>query len=118
MLRSLIILLLFYGVGEWIASLEVLPLPGSVIGMLLLTIALAVGVLKPRHVRPTARLLLRHIILFFIPVSVGVMTAYVLIEEQWVAIVVAALLSTLLTLWVVGRIAQGLERRNTTNPKR
>lgn len=66
-------LILFYQfLGEWIRQYFSLPLPGAIIGMLLLLASLNV---KPcgTALKSTADGLIRFLPLFFIPAGVGVM---------------------------------------------
>ncbi|MDL2230519.1 CidA/LrgA family protein, partial [Alistipes sp. OttesenSCG-928-L06] len=103
---GLFYLLLFYFLGECVARLTGNFIPGSVIGMILLFAALYFKVVKKEDVRGAAMLLLDNLLLFFIPVCVGLMTAWPLISEHWLAIVVSCVLSTLLIIAVVGRLQQ------------
>ena len=108
---GLFYLLLFYFLGECLGRLTGGFIPGSVIGMVLLFVALHFGLVRKEDVRGAATFLLDHILLFFIPVCVGLMTSWTLISEHWLAISVSCVLSTLLIIAVVGHLQQGLERR-------
>ena len=72
-LRGLTWLLLLQSVGEALARVAHVPLPGPVIGMLILALALNVGFIRT-PVAAAADLLLAHLSLLFVPVGVGVMT--------------------------------------------
>ena len=108
---GLFYLLLFYFLGECIARLTGGFVPGSVIGMVLLFAALYFRVIRKEDVRGAATFLLDNILLFFIPVCVGLMTAWPLIEAHWGAILVSCVTSTLLIIAVVGHLQQRLEKR-------
>lgn len=108
---SALILLGFLLVGTTIATLGRLPLPGSVVGMLLLAAALHFRWMPVAWVEPAAELLLRHMALLFVPPGVGLMLQYELLRREWLPIVAASAASTLAVLLVVGRLQQRLEAR-------
>jgi len=99
-------ILLFYLLGEGFAHLFGL-LPGSLWGMLFLFLALRLG-LPEGAVAPAARVLLRWMPLFFVPVGVGVLAYGELLLSHAAAVALALVLGTLLTLAVPALL---LERR-------
>ena len=70
-LRGLAILLLLQGAGEGLSRAFALPLPGPVVGLALLLVALRWPWLR-EPVAATAEFLLAHLSLLFVPVGVGV----------------------------------------------
>jgi len=110
---GLFYLLLFYFLGECLARLTGGFVPGSVIGMVLLFAALYFKVIRKEEVQGAASFLLDNILLFFIPVCVGLMTSWPLISEHWLAILVSCILSTLLIIFVVGHLQQWFEKKRT-----
>src|SRR5579875_3577675 len=75
MLLSLAVLLLFQCFGEGVSYMFRLPVPGPVVGMLLL---LAFLIARPRAadtIEPTANELLRHLSLLFVPAGAGIMAS-------------------------------------------
>ncbi len=110
MLRALTVLVLCQFAGEVIARGVGLPLPGPVVGLLLL-----LGILIARggptdDLRDTSNGLLRHLSLLFVPAGVGIVTQLDALERNWVAIVVAIVVSTTLGLAVTGWVMQCLSR--------
>ncbi len=101
-------LLLFYLLGNLVSVLMHGFVPGSVLGMLFLFVALLSGAVKADVLRKPSRFLLDNMMLFFVPVAVGLMAAYDLIRGHLVAIVVSLLLSTIVVLVVVGLMQQKL----------
>ena len=89
MLNTFAILLLFQCLGEALAFVLHLPLPGPVIGMLLLLAALAVSPRLMNIVEATGSELLRHLSLLFVPAGVGIMAAAGTIAGHWLAIILA-----------------------------
>jgi holin-like protein len=106
---GLLILLIFLVAGELVAAWTRLPVPGSVVGMTLLVVALRLGLVRVEWVKPLAELLLRHMALFFVPPGVGLMLYFDLIAAEWLPIIVAGVVSTVIVILVVGHVHQRLE---------
>ena len=96
--------------GEVIARACGLPLPGPVIGLLLLLVWLTARRGPDQPMRDTASGLLRHLSLLFVPAGVGVMTQWSALQADWAPIAVAIVLSTGLGLGVTGLVMQRLSR--------
>lgn len=95
-------LLVFQCAGEGAARLFGLPVPGPVVGMLALFAALRVRNRMPESLAVAADGLARHLSLLFVPAGVGVMLHFARLAEDWVPIVVALVISTILTLAAAG----------------
>ena len=111
MLPSLCLLFLFQLIGEVLAVGLHLPLPGPVAGFVCLAAVLAVLPPLRRAIEPTAGGLLRHLSFLFVPASVGVIQQVGRLRAEAVAVGVAILVSTLLTLAVTGLTFQFVARR-------
>lgn len=104
-LSGIAILVGFYLAGSLLHRVGI-PIPGGVLGMLLFYLALLSGLLKPEWVERASTLLLRHMVLLFVPLTVGLMDMGALIERQWLAIaasLLVSLLAVLLTTGLMGR---------------
>lgn len=110
-MTGLLYILGFYAAGELLSRLAGGFVSGGVIGMVLLFAALACGVVKPERVRDVSRMLLGNMSLFFIPLGVGIIASYGLLADNIWSIVVAAAVSTLLVIAVVGIVQQKIGRR-------
>ena len=110
MLRAFAILLLFQCLGEGLVFLFGLPVPGPVAGMLMLLLALLAWPRLHDAVEAGATELLRHLSLLFVPAGVGVVAAASSGRGQWLAIVAAVAVSTLVTMAVTGLVLQALAR--------
>lgn len=100
MLNSLIWLLGYQIIGELICRALSLPLPGAVMGMLLLFLTFSVRKTIPAHLKQTAPALLQHLSLLFIPAGVGVLVWRRWLEAYALPLVLVIVSSTLAT-WVV-----------------
>ena len=108
---GIFLILLFYLLGCFVAALIGNFVPGSVIGMILLFCALSLKWVRPGHVKKVSMFLLDNMMLFFLPVGVGLITSYTLLSRYMLAIIVASLVSTVLVIAVVGLVEQKLESK-------
>ncbi|MGL4820174.1 MAG: CidA/LrgA family protein [Bacilli bacterium] len=91
-LELLVALLIFISANElgyWIVDLSGVPIPGNVVGMLLVFILLLSGVLPLSRVERLADFLLKHLAFFFIPIAVGLMAYGSLLAENGFTILIA-----------------------------
>ncbi len=109
-LNGITLLLAYQLVGEVSARLLNLPIPGPVIGMVLLFFSLLVRDSLAQVVEPAASALLSHLSLLFVPAGVGVMVHFGRIGDQWVPITVALLVGTLITLALTALVMLGVQR--------
>jgi len=110
MVRGFAILVGLQLLGTLLVEQLGLPIPGNVIGMLLLFAALRMNLVRLEWVRDAAQLLLSHMALLFVPAGVGVMVYFDLIVMEWLPIVVATLVSTFVVMAVTGWTAALLEK--------
>ncbi|MBC7800422.1 MAG: CidA/LrgA family protein [Gemmatimonadaceae bacterium] len=110
MLRALTTLIVCQLVGEVVARAAGLPLPGPVLGLLVLLGLLAMRGGPDEAMRTTSTGLLRHLSLLFVPAGVGVMTQLDVLGRDWFAIGAAILVSTALGLGVAAVVMQRLSR--------
>ena len=113
MLGALTILLVYQLVGEVVVQLARLPVPGPVVGMLLLFVSLWVRGRIAEPLRDTANGILQHLSLLFVPAGVGVMVHFARVSGEWLPIVVAVLGSTALAIAVSALVMQALMRRRS-----
>lgn len=112
MIRQCAILFGCLSLGELIVYLTGIKLPSSIIGMLLLTLFLHLKWIKLHWVQGLSDFLVANLGFFFIPPGVAIMLYFDLITAEFVPIVVATLVSTILVLVVTGWVHQ-LARKKT-----
>ncbi|HYN78941.1 MAG TPA: CidA/LrgA family protein [Lamprocystis sp. (in: g-proteobacteria)] len=110
MLEALTLILSCQLVGEIIVLVSGLPVPGPVLGMVLLLAWLSVRGGVSERVAQTADTLLSHFSLLFIPAGVGVLVHWERVKDQWAAITAALVLGTLITLAVTALTMAGMQR--------
>ena len=95
LLAGMSILLLCQLIGETLESLFHLPIPGSVIGMVILLAGLMIYGKVPEGLRITSNGLMRYLSLLFIPAGVGVMDQWSLIRSNLLSITVTLVISAI-----------------------
>ena len=111
MIAALTLLLAFQLIGEIIARGLGLPIPGPVIGMVLLFLGLVLRGGPGDTLRQTAGNLLQHLSLLFIPAGAGIMLYRDLIAAEWLPLAAALLGSTVLAIVVTALLLDALVRR-------
>lgn len=96
------VLFCFLAIGELIVWLTGVPVPSSIIGMVMLAASLECGIIKLSQVNTFADFLTRNLGFFFVPAGVGIMRCFGLISSQWLPIIIATLLSTFIIIAVTG----------------
>ncbi len=111
MIPALTILLIYQLIGEVMVRWLQLPVPGPVLGMALLltTFIFTKGPSQP--LKNTANGLLQHLSLLFVPAGTGVMLHFQRLGEEWLALLVAVAISTVLSIAVSSWLLTLMTRR-------
>lgn len=110
MIAGLTLLLLFQLAGEVLVSALRLPVPGPVVGMLLLFLALLARGRTPMELARASRGLLDYLALFFVPAGVGIISYATLVLQEWLPITLALVLGTWITIAVTALVMQAASR--------
>ncbi|PCI27068.1 MAG: CidA/LrgA family protein [SAR324 cluster bacterium] len=111
MIKNLLIIFCCLFSGDLISFLLKIPIPGNVIGMVLLVLALQFKWVKLEDVKPAADILVKNLAFLFVPPGVGMILYFDLIAEELIPISVSLLVSSLIMLAVVGLVQQKLEKK-------
>ena len=106
-LQGLAGLLILQSIGEVLARSLHLPVPGPVVGMVLLLGALRFPLVRA-SVATVAEFLLGHLSLLFVPVGVGVMTHLGLLGHYGLRMATVIVLSTWVGLGVTALVLRAL----------
>lgn len=88
-----------------------LPIPGSIIGMLLLLVGLSLKIIPVRFIEAGVGFLLKYLSLLFIPAMLGIMNHPSLLSFKGSLLVVITVISTMITMGAAGLMSQFLEKR-------
>lgn len=116
MLKQFSIILSIYFLGELIQKTTGFPVPGNVIGMLLLFIGLYSGAVKLEKISRISDFLLENLSFFFLPAGVSLMTSFALLKGKWTSILEISFISTVVILVVTGLTVEFVKRIMNKNP--
>lgn len=111
MISALTILLAYQLIGETLARLLGLPIPGPVLGMALLFLTLLVRGGPGESLKQFSNGLLQHLSLLFIPAGTGILLHLHRLADDWLPLTLAVVVSTLLSMTVTALLMQWLTRR-------
>ncbi len=97
--------------GHLIALIPWVTIPGSIWGMILLTILLQTKVINPKSITPICKFLISNMAFFFVPPGVALMLYFDLIAREWLPITVATVVSIIIVLVITGWIHQYMHKR-------
>lgn len=110
MVLGLLIALGFQLLGELIVVSLGLPVPGPVLGLVLLGGALLINGGVPAGLRQVSNGLLSNLALLFVPAGVGLILHFELLKTEWWIILVALIVSSVLAAVVTAWVFQALNR--------
>ncbi|MTW85022.1 CidA/LrgA family protein [Virgibacillus dakarensis] len=111
MVLQLIIIIGFLLLGNGIVAVFPIPLPGSVVGMLLLFVVLITGILNVEWIEKVSSFQLKHLTLLFIPPIVSLFLSSGFLEIlQW-NILIILIVSSICCLLGTALAVEWLEKR-------
>jgi putative effector of murein hydrolase LrgA (UPF0299 family) len=110
MLAALATLLCCQLAGETFVRATAIAIPGPVAGMVLLAVLLMLRAPLPSALSDTARGLLQHLSLLFVPAGVGVVQHLDRLANEGLRLAAVILLSTVVTLAVTALVFAGVAR--------
>lgn len=105
-LNGMTLLLVYQLIGEVTVRLLAVPIPGPVLGMVMLFLTLMIRGHTPEPLQNASTALLSHLSLLFVPAGVGMMAHFDRIADEWLPITLALFLSTIITMAATAGIMQ------------
>ena len=115
---QILLLYCYFFVGDFLQSITQFPLPGSIVGLLLLWGSLFIKILPLHWVELGSNSLLSYLPIFFIPAIVGVMEYWEVFVGKGLLLFLIIVISTLLTMGISGVTSQLLARRSAKRKER
>lgn len=106
LLREALIIFGIYLIGEFLVQITNIPVPGNIVGLLLLLICLCTKIIKPSQIETISNFFLEHLAFFFLPAGVGLMNSFGVIKANIVQILIVCIATTAITIAATGRIVQ------------
>ncbi len=97
--------------GEVLHRIVGVPLPGNIIGMVILLILLCTKAIKPEHISGVSGFFLKYLALFFLPPSIAIMAVDDDVLSKWPLLLFLCIVLTIITIAMGGRVTQFLVRR-------
>ncbi|WP_110665061.1 CidA/LrgA family protein [Salinicola halophilus] len=101
--------------GEVIGRAFALPIPGPVLGMVILLLGLLVRGSVPAGLRSMGEGLLKYLTLLFVPAGVGLIEHFDLIGREFAILIVTLVASSAITLLVTSQTLKLFARRHHDN---
>lgn len=98
-------------IGEAISTLFHLPIPGSIIGLIILFLALQFKILRLRHVSLVGNFLLANMTILFLPPAVGIMDKFHVIAPYLLPIVLIIVGALVINVIVIALVVQFIKTR-------
>lgn len=111
--KQLFWIFLFSFMGEIVSAIisSFIAIPGSVIGMVLLFIALHTKALRLEQVDEIGTWLTDNMGIFFVPAGVGLMANFGVLADTWWQLLIIMAVTTVLMMAFVGKIVQFVKRK-------
>ncbi|MDD7391632.1 MAG: CidA/LrgA family protein [Fusobacterium gastrosuis] len=106
MLNEFIILFIINYIGIIISKVFKLPIPGTIIGMVLFFILLYTKVLKVEKVENAVAVLILNMTILFMPPAVRILDNIHFLDGQFIKVIILIILTTLITMGTTGKIVQ------------
>ena len=115
---QILILYIFYYIGVFIVEMTGLPLPASILGLVLLAFCLKMKWVKVDYIREGAGFLIAFMTLFFIPPIVGIIDYPQLLSVEGVLLIGTVFVSTLFAILISSKISEIIEKKELELIKR
>ena len=104
--REAIIICGIYLLGVLITDITGVPIPGNVIGMVILFLLLYLKVIKVEQISTISNFFLEHLAFFFIPAGVGLISSFSVIKNIWLQLLIVCFVTTAITMICTGLVVQ------------
>lgn len=106
LLTQILIIFSYSIVGDLLVKILPFPIPGSIIGLLLLFFSLKAGLIKLSQIEETGNWLKNNMAILFVPLSVGIMNYFDILKNHWIVIILIILVSTTATYLIAAKVAE------------
>jgi holin-like protein len=97
---------IIYSAGNLISRLisNVIFVPGNIIGMVILLILLSGNIIKLSMIEEASNFMLKYMGFFFVPITIGIMESYKLIQDSIFQIIIILFISCILVMYVTCKV--------------
>ena len=119
-MRILLQLALILGicyVGDLIHDFTSIPVPGNILGMLILLLLLCLKIVKLEQIREISDFFLKRLAFFFLPPAIGLMLVGDDVKSQWPLLLFLCIAITIVTMAATGWTVQLLCKKSKNADK-
>ncbi|MGL5715598.1 MAG: CidA/LrgA family protein [Paraclostridium sp.] len=111
-LNQLALVLGIWVLGEYLSVFiqSIVVIPGSIIGMILLFIALQLNIIKLDSIDTVGNFFLDNMAIFFVPSGVSLIGSLDIISENLFVLLVSVIVTTVLVMYVTGIVVDKMIR--------
>lgn len=109
-LKQLSVVLIILFLCEALQQKFNIPVPGTILGMMVLLLLLIFKVIKLKSIENITNTLLGLLSIFFVPVNVGIVVMFDQIKDTWLSILLVLIVSTIVVMTVTGVTVQLLDK--------
>jgi len=114
-MRILLQLALILGIcyiGDLIHEYTGVPIPGNILGMLILLLLLCLKIVKLEQIREISDFFLKRLAFFFLPPAIGLMLVGDDVKSQWPLLLFLCVVITIVTMAATGWTVQLLSKKS------
>ncbi len=104
-------------VGDLIHDFTGIPIPGNILGMLILLLLLSLKIVKLEQIREISDFFLKRLAFFFLPPAIGLMLVGDDVKSQWPILLFLCIAITIVTMAATGWTVQLLCKKSKTADK-
>ncbi|MDN4492369.1 CidA/LrgA family protein [Ureibacillus aquaedulcis] len=110
-IAQILILYAFYYIGVFVVEITGLPLPASILGLVLLAFCLQMKWVKVEYIQEGAGFLIAFMTLFFIPPIVGIIDYPQLLSVEGFLLLGSVFVSTLFAILISSKLSEMIEKK-------
>lgn len=107
-LRQLSLILVIWAVGEYISHFisEIVAIPGSIIGMILLFLLLQFKLIRVEQIKEVSNFFLDNLAFFFVPAGVSLISSLDIIKENALILIAIIVITTAIVMYVTAYVVE------------
>ena len=108
LLRQLALILSIWAIGEYISSFlsNIIIIPGSIIGMIILFVLLKSKIIKVESIEELGNFFLDNMAIFFVPAGVSLINSLDLIGSNIIVLAATIIISTILVMVITAIVVE------------
>lgn len=110
LIKQFTIIFSIYSIADILSKTLKLPIPGNVIGMILLFILLMLGIVKENHIDEASDILIANMSMLFIPGTLAIMDEYKYVKDEIIPFVIICVFMIVVIMAATGLSAQIFEK--------